>query len=139
METVIRDRFAQGPLPLLIDEEELNARAVSRLGWNETRTLRVADFTSSLVALGGDSLILSSPDYSITNKWSSAVFAHGERVDGILYRSRYSAQECIAVFDRARLIPRDTPVALGDHPELPNLLALYDIGIAPASGDDWLT
>jgi hypothetical protein len=137
METVIRDRFANGSLPLLVDETDLLSRAVSRLGWNETRTLRLADFTAPLISLGGDSLILSTPDYMISNQWSSAVFAHPERVDGILYRSRYAAQDCIAVFDRARLLTRDRAVPLIQHPDLPRILDRYGIGIAPPEGSGW--
>lgn len=138
METVIRDRFHGTPLPLLIDEEDLTSRAVSRLGWSETRLLRVADFTKPLVAAGGDGLILSTPDYNITNKWSSAVYCHPGNVDGILYRSRYSGQECIAIFERAAFIARDHPVSLIEHPELSALLDTYEIGIASVNGLNWL-
>lgn len=130
METVIRDRFAHGTLPLLVDEKDLLSRAVSRLGWAETRALRLADFTTPLIALGGDSLILSTPDYTISNKWSSAVFAHPDRVDGILYRSRYAAQDCIAIFDRAEMVTREDPTPLIQHPNLPSILDRYGIGIA---------
>jgi hypothetical protein len=137
METVIRDRFAYGALPLLVDEKDLLSRSVSRLGWTETRTLRLADFTAPLVSLGGDSLILSTPDYMISNQWSSAVFAHPARVDGILYRSRYAAQDCIAVFDRALLAVRDKPLPLLQHPDLPRILDRYGIGIAPPADAGW--
>jgi hypothetical protein len=137
METVIRDRFAHGTLPLLVNEGDLLSRSVSRLGWNETRILRLADFTGPLVVLGGDSLILSTPDYETTNIWSSAVFAHPDQVDGILYRSRYAAQDCIAIFERAKLLARDNPILLVQHPDLPRILDRYGIGIAPANGTEW--
>lgn len=91
METVIRDRFQGGALPLLIDEADLESQSLSRLSWDQHRALRVADFKSPLVALGGDSLLLSTPDYHVTNQWSSAIFTHPAQVDGILYRSRYAA------------------------------------------------
>jgi hypothetical protein len=99
--------------------------------------LRVADFTLPLVALGGDSLNLSTRDYNVTNKWSSAVFLQPAQVDEILYRSRYSTQECIAIFDRAALIARDNPVSLTDCPDLRAVLDRYAIGIAPAGGAFW--
>lgn len=137
METVVRDRFAYGTLPLLVDEADLRSRAVSRLGWSETRALRLADFTAPLIYLGGDSLILSTPEYTISNQWSSAVYAHPEGVDGILYRSRHAAQDCIAVFDRALLAPRESAVPLVEHPELPRILDRYGIGIAPPAGAVW--
>lgn len=129
IETVIRSRFVQRSLPLLVEAVELKARSVSVLSWKETRPLRVADFTQPLVALGGDALVLSSPEYDVTNQWSSAVFSHPDWVDGILYRSRFSLQECIAIFDRARLIECDTPIPLISHPDLPRILDRYGIGI----------
>jgi hypothetical protein len=129
IETVIRDRFEHGTMPLIIDQHELEARSISSLEPSSVRTLRLADFTQPLFGLGGDGRILSTGDYRVPNLWSSAVYAHPKNVDGIYFRSRFAAQPCVALFDRIEIVARGTPLPLMDAPELEAFLDKYSIGL----------
>lgn len=128
-ETVIRDLFESGTMPLIIDQNELESRSISSLGLSSARALRLADFTQPLFSLGGSAQIMSTGDYRVPNMWSSAVHAHPEQVDGIYFRSRFAAEPCVALFDRAGITVRGTPIPLMDAPELGPFLGKYSIGV----------
>lgn len=128
-ETVIRDSFQEGTLPLVIDQSELDSRSISSLGIATPRALRLADFTQPLLRVGGDGRIMSVEDYRIPNMWSDAVHAHPEGLDGIYFRSRFASQECVAIFDRVDIIARGAPSPLNSFPELAPFLDKYEIAI----------
>jgi len=128
-ETVIRNRFEEGSLPLVIEETELETRSISALGLSSPRALRLADFTQPLFSLGGNGLILSTSDYRVPNMWSSAVYTHPDNVDGIYFRSRFAAEPCVALYERAGITTRGKAVPLMDTPELGPFLDKYGIGL----------
>jgi hypothetical protein len=128
-ETVIRNRFEHGSLPLIIDQAELETRSLSTLGLTSPRALRLADFTQPLFSLGGSGQILAISDYRVPNMWSSAVYAHPENVDGIYFRSRFAAEPCVALYERAGITTRGNAVPLMDAPELGPFLDKYGIGL----------
>lgn len=128
-ETVIRERFERGSLPLVIEEAKLETRSISALGLSSPRALRLADFTQPLFSLGGNGLILSTGDYRVPNMWSSAVYAHPENVDGIYFVSRFAAEPCVAAYDRAGITVRGQAMRLMDAPELAPFLDKYHIGL----------
>ena len=128
-ETLIRDRFEGGSLPLTVDLSELACRSISSIGLATPRILRLADFTQPLFGLGGNGQIMTVPDYRVPNLWSSAVHAHPARFDGIYFRSRFAGACSVALFDRVDLVLRDKPVPLLQYHELGPFLDRYEIGI----------
>jgi hypothetical protein len=72
--------------------------------------LRLANMTGSpLLRLGGNGELSGTPWYRIPQRWSAAVAAHPDRVDGMLYVSRrVNDQLAVVLFQR--------PV--GDDPEV---------------------
>jgi len=128
-ETVIRDRFQNSALPLLIDESELSSRSVSSLGLSVPRALRLANLNDPLFSIGASTQILSDPNYAVTNLWSKAIYGHPAMVDGIYFRSRYANDLCVAIFDRVKLITRGDPIAVLSYPGIGDFLNKYHIGI----------
>jgi hypothetical protein len=49
-ETIVRNKFENGELPLYLGESELARRSASSIGMTDARALRLADFTQSLAA-----------------------------------------------------------------------------------------
>lgn len=129
IETVVRGRFIGKSLPLMIEEAKLKELAVSHLIPATGRILRLADFTRPLVSLGGNGQVLTSPNYDVTNQWSLAVHQHKTCVDGILFQSRYSNSECVAIYDRAILAAASSPRLLSDSPDVPGILDKLEIGL----------
>lgn len=130
-ETIIRGRFENRALPLLIDEIELSGRSVSEIGLGVAMGLRLADFTSSLATVGGNTAIMAIDDYAIPGRWSLAVFDHEENVDGIYYQSRYSNEPCVALFDRVLAVQKGPAIPVLLCPELDGFLDTYHIAIPP--------
>lgn len=128
-ETVIRGRFEGGDLPLVIDHAQLADRSVSSIGLDSARVLRLADFTQSLAPLGGSAIVMSIDDYAGPNAWSLAVFEHPGKFDGIYFRSRYSGETCVALFDRVEAVARGAATPLLAMPELDEFLDRYQIAI----------
>lgn len=126
-ETVIRNSFEHGHLPLLVDQHEIDTHSISTIGLSTARELVLADLTQPLFPLGGNAQILATGDYRLPNLWSSAIHAHPERVDGIYFRSRYANEPCVALFDRANLLACASPVALTRFPGLGAFLDQYNI------------
>ncbi len=130
-ETVIRGSFQGGTTPLWLDEADLSTRSVSELGFEEERPLVLADLTQPLFHLGFDNRVLSVADYRGPNLWSTAIYQAFPHLDGLYFVSRFANVPCVAIFDRARLAIRGTPVPLTKHPLLEGFLDHYQISIAP--------
>lgn len=127
-ETIIRNRFAGGALPLQIEEREISSRSIAKLT-TASGHLRLADLAQPLVHLGGSAQILSDPNYLIPNRWSLAIEGHPEGVDGIYFISRYANQASVAIFDRTLLTQDGLSIKLIDSPEMAAYLDRYDIGL----------
>lgn len=113
-------------------------RCVATLGCEDARALRLADLTQPLWQFGFDTQVLSTPDYSAPNKWSAAIHDNVANLDGIYFNSRFANAVSVAIFSgRARLVQRGASIPLLDHPELPDFLDRFQIGIADASGAHW--
>lgn len=111
-ETIVRDRFACAPLPLLIEQTEFDTRSISRIVHRTAQPLRLADFTQPLAPFGASTLIMSVNDYEGPNLWSEAVHDNVDKLDGIYFTSRFSGEPCVALFDRVRLAVAGTAVPL---------------------------
>ena len=133
-ETLLRTRAYQTPAnePTLIDEDELRSKGIAQLGGSDGQQLVLADLTGSgLVRLHADGSISTVARYSVPRQWALALWKHPKRVDGIRYVSRFmNSQMAVALFDRCedRLIARHTQPLL-DHPDLPRILDLFNVGI----------
>ncbi|HEX5165057.1 MAG TPA: RES family NAD+ phosphorylase [Thermomicrobiales bacterium] len=65
------------------------------------RLLRLVDLTADgLIRLGADAR-LTTGQYTVSQRWSRAIWHHPERPDGVLYRSRHDPSRLsAALFDR---------------------------------------
>jgi len=67
------------------------------------KPLRLADLTgASLKRMGGHAALTGNASYGLPQRWSQAVFRHGDAVDGFLYMSRHlNTEQAVVLFDRA--------------------------------------
>jgi hypothetical protein len=103
-----------------VPASEIEARYVFRFSG---MGLRLANLTgTALMLLNGNGEISGTTNYTLTQKWSRAVYDHPQQVDGLLYMSR-RVNDSIAVvlFERdpkkAAALKASTPVRLSEHPE----------------------
>jgi hypothetical protein len=129
-ETVIRGRFEEGVLPLMIAESELTSRSISSLVTTSGKKLVLADMTKLLLHLGIDTRISTTIDYRGPSLWSAEIYKHGMNFDGIYFLSRSGAGPSVAVFSRVALQAAGSSISLLDWPALPGFLDRYEIGIA---------
>lgn len=133
-ETLLRTRAYAMPAtePTLIDESELSSKGVVQLGEDAGKELVLADLTGGgLARLHCDGSISTVRRYAIPRQWALALWKHPKHVHGIRYVSRFmNSQLAVVLFDRCkdRLVARRTH-ALLDHPDLPRILDLFNVGI----------
>src|ERR1017187_7085481 len=140
VESIVRARAHPLPAgePLLIDYLTLASRHVVTLAVSSpTRSLHLAQlYGAGLSAAKTDNRIATVDDYGTTRRWAKAFHAHPERIDGIVYMSRYLGDHrSVVLFDRARdAIAFNNPLPLLHHPELAQLLDTYHVSVAPPRG-----
>jgi len=127
-ETLVRDRFVGMAVPLVLAEDILAARSVSVL-MADPPVLRLADLTGTILHLGGTGEVLTHPDYAMPNLWSRAIQSHPDRVDGVIFRSRYASAESVAIFDRVKITQVGAALQLLSSAEMAAYLARYHIGL----------
>jgi hypothetical protein len=86
----------------------------------------------ALARLGVTAELASGNDYVGSQFWSRALWAHPDKPDGIIYRSRHDDSAlCVALYDRAKdslRIVRD--YSLAENPQqLARLLRRYGLGL----------
>lgn len=116
----------------VLDHQELDARALSRVG--VARSLRLVDLRGpGLARLGADGELLTG-SYALSQAWALALHEHPSTPDGIAYRARHDPdQVCAALFERAR--PAITATTLGAFSDgslaalVAELLDVYDFGL----------
>jgi hypothetical protein len=125
-ETIIRDRF-EGATERVLDESEIEDWAISEV--TALAPLLVIDLrTTGLLRLGVSTDAARSKEHREGQKLSETLYG-SFAVDGLLYSSRLTSAECVAVYDRAVSIKLEaTPaVNLIRHPDL--IPALESIGV----------
>jgi hypothetical protein len=99
---------------------DIDGRYVFRFGGLE---LRLANLTGTpFLLLNGSGEISGTTNYTLTQKWSRAVYEHPAQVDGFLYMSRrVNDSVAVVLFERDTSKPLaltpSKPVALGAHPQ----------------------
>ena len=85
----------------IVPVDVLAARYVLRF---HGQMLVLADLTgASLKRLGGHAELSGTSSYKKTKRWSAAIHAHPDKVDGFIYMSRHKNDEqAVVLFDRAR-------------------------------------
>jgi hypothetical protein len=97
-ETIIRDRF-EGRARRILDITEVNDWAFSEV--SATAPLTVLDLrTTGLLKLGVSTNAARAKSHATGRRLSKALYDRFA-IDGILYASRLTSAECVAVYDRA--------------------------------------
>jgi len=125
-ETIVRDRF-EGSQERILDESEIAEWAVAEVTANAP--LSVLDLrTTGLLKLGVSTDAARAKEHREGQRLSEAVYSTFA-VDGLLYSSRLTAENCVAVYDRAvaSKLSSTGAVELVRHPDL--IPALRTIGV----------
>jgi hypothetical protein len=123
VETLVRDRFThrlKRELPLAA----VLVRGYARLSTQPNRELNLLDLKDSgCVDIGAPTDAVSARHFAAAQALGRAVYAEYPDVDGFIYASQLSGDDCIAVFDRAveKFVVVDA-CELKDHSELPAIL-----------------
>lgn len=101
-ETILRDKVigVSGIAPAMLNRNLIDERSVSEIIC--AAPLKLVDFVNKLPACRVDSSISSEFPYTTPNLWGLAVHAHPAGFDGIYYRSRFTGNPAVALFDRAQ-------------------------------------
>lgn len=126
-ETVVRDRF-EGATKRVLDHSEVEEWAVAEV--TAPSPLVVLDLrTTGLLRLGVSTDAARGKAHQDGQRLSEAVY-ETFAVDGLLYSSRLTSAECLAVYDRAvdiKLVSTSA-VNIVQHPEL--VTAMQTIGVS---------
>jgi len=102
---------------------------VSRL---QLPPVSVCDFCDShtRTALGVDIASLMAPDLQVPQAWALAIMNHDAKVDGIQYQSRFTKENCLALFDRRKItIPATLLGPLSKLPEANDFLDEFAVSL----------
>jgi hypothetical protein len=125
------ETFLRNPPVRILALDDLAERSIAIV--EVRRDLRLVPIHGpSLVRLGVTAELASGSDYERSQLWSRALWEHGDKPDGILYRSRHDDSAlCVAVYDRAKdglAIVQDHSLA-EDPQQLAKLLRRYGLGL----------
>jgi hypothetical protein len=131
LEVSFAETFLRNPPVRILALDDLAGRAIATV--EVRRDLRLVPLHgSSLARLGVTAELASGSDYDGSQLWSRALWEHGDRPDGILYRARHDDSAlCVALYDRAKdalAILRDVSLAEGPQ-QLAGLLRRYGLGL----------
>lgn len=97
-ETIVRDRF-EGAAERILDESEIGEWAVAEI--SATDPLLVLDLrTTGLLKLGVSTDAARAKDHREGRELSEELY-RSFNIDGLLYSSRLTGAECVAIYDRA--------------------------------------
>ena len=131
VETVVRDRFT-GRQSCEIAVKEITARVWARFSMHAGAAFTLLDLRGDgCTRIGAPTDTVNARNHAAGRAFARAIHADHVNVDGIVYSSRLTGENVYAVFDRAtgKLDAVKTGL-LEDHPELPEVLKRYDIGLA---------
>ena len=128
VETLVRDRYSRRTrreLPLVA----ILVRAWAHIATKPNQVLKALDLRgSACVEIGAPTDAAHARHLAAGQALGRAVYEEHRDVDGFVYSSRLTGDDCIAVFDRAvnQLMVLETG-ELKDHPQLPQLLEQHRI------------
>src|ERR1700722_19554713 len=123
VETLVRDRFThrvKRELPLAA----VLARGYARVSTQPDQELNLLDLRDTgCVDIGAPTDAVRARHFAAGQALGKAVYEEHADVDGLIYASRLTGDDCIAVFDRAmeKFVVVDA-CELKNHPELPAVL-----------------
>lgn len=95
----MRDRF-EGAADRVLDLTEFGDWAVTAVA--ALRPLRLVDLrTSGPLLLGVSTDVVHVRDHAEGRRFSAMLYDHSDEIDGLLYRSRLTGADCLAIYDRA--------------------------------------
>src|SRR5580698_4295609 len=123
VETLVRDRFThrlKRELPLAA----VLARGYARVSTQPDQELNLLDLRDSgCVDMGAPTDAVRARHFAAGQALGMAVHQEHQQVDGFIYASRLTGDDCVAVFERAVGKMRvDEASELKDQPELPGAL-----------------
>src|ERR1700719_359851 len=130
VETLVRDRFThrlKRELPLAA----ILARGYARISTQPNRELSLLDLRDSgCVDIGAPTDAVRARHFAAGHALGKAVHEEHADVDGFIYASRLTGDDCIAVFDRAmeKFVVVDA-CELKNHPELPAVLERNKVAV----------
>ncbi|MBB4287848.1 RES family NAD+ phosphorylase [Roseospira goensis] len=130
VETIVRDRFTHRT-QRRISLVEITARGWVRIDSRPGTAVRLLDLRGDgCIRLGAPTDAVGARHHGAGRALGRAIHAQHPGVDGILFASRLTGRDIVAVYDRAagRLLAVATG-ALHGHKELPGLLARHRIGL----------
>jgi len=131
VETLVRDRFThrlKRELPLAA----VLARGYARISTQPNREINLLDLRDTgCVDIGAPTDTVRARHFAAGQALGNAVYEEHADVDGFIYASRLTGDDCIAVFDRAvaKFMVVDA-CELKDHPELPAVLKRNKVALA---------
>ena len=131
VEICFAETFLRNPPVRILSLEDLAERSIATV--DVRRELRLVPiYGAGLVRLGVTAELASGSGYGDSQLWSRALWAHPDKPDGILYRSRHDDSAlCVAVYNRAKnglAIVRDDSLT-EDSRQLARLLKRYGLGL----------
>lgn len=130
VETVIRDRFTRSR-SRDIALKEITSRACARLSERRGAVLNLLDLRGDgCTRIGAPTDVIRARNHAAGRAFAKAIQAEHDDVEGLLYASRLTGEDVYAVFERGmgKLDCTDAGM-LAEHPELPDVLERYDIGL----------
>lgn len=126
LEAAFIETLLRNPRIPFVERAEIESRCVSVL--HNRHPLRLVDLRGhGLSQIGADNRLTTAP-YPTAGRWALALWRHGDRPDGLLYRSRHNPDHgCAAIFDRPHCqfnvsstkalmdIPHQWTAILADH------------------------
>jgi len=114
-DAAIVETFFRNPRRRTIDQDDVDARSMARL--ISGGDLRLVQAHGAGLARIGATAALSTCSYRASRAWVLELWAHAERPDGLVYRSRHNpGLLCAAVFDRPLVAFSGTSAPLLDDP-----------------------
>ena len=131
-ETVLRNRFADGQ-PRELPRTDIVDRTVVFIESREA--LDLVDLRGdAAIRIGIPVEVTSDSDHTKGREFSSSTWQGVREADGFVYRSRFTGESCVAIFDRSinKLSVRDQ-VSLAKWSELPDMLRDLEISIVEST------
>ena len=130
IETVVRDRFMRRR-EREVALKEITERVWARISAQPGTALTLLDLRGDGCArIGAPTDAVHARNHAAGRAFARAIHAEHDDIEGLLHVSRLTGEDVIAVFDRGtRKLESSDGGRLMDHPELPEVLERYGLGL----------